>query len=100
MLRYHHVLKQVTDEDIGPVVIYLDNMSAIDLAKNPVFHGRSKHIDIRYHFIRECVEKGEIIVKHVCSEQQRADCLTKPLAAVKFERMRNLLGIKELIRQV
>ncbi|XP_074327032.1 secreted RxLR effector protein 161-like [Apium graveolens] len=53
-----NLLNQVTEEDIGPMVIFIDNKSAIDLAKNPVFHGRSKHIDIRYHFIRECVERG------------------------------------------
>lgn len=73
-------------------MLHIDNKSAIDLAKNPVFHGRSKHIDIRYHFIRECVERGEIVVKHVSTELQRADILTKALATVKFERMRSLLG--------
>lgn len=94
------LLSQVTGECINPVVLYLDNKSAIDLAKNPVFHGRSKHMDIRYHFIRECVEKGEIIVKHVSTDMQRADSLTKALTVVKFERMCKLHGIKELHGQV
>lgn len=71
-----------------------------DLAKNPVFQGRSKHIDIRYHFIRECVERGEIIVRHVASEEQRADILTKALPVVKFEKMRALLGVKNLQKDV
>lgn len=53
-----NVLSQITSKVIGPVTLYIDNMSAIDLANNPVFNGRSKHIDIRYHFIRECVERG------------------------------------------
>lgn len=74
--------------------------SAIDLAKNPMFHGRSKHIDIRFHFIRECVERGEVVLKHVCSNDQRADILTKGLATIKFENMRKLLGVKNLSRQV
>lgn len=91
------LLAQITEYDIGPVTLFIDNKSAIDLAKNPVFHGRSKHIDIRYHFIRECVENGEIIVKHVRSEEQRADLLTKALAAVKFETMRNLLGVVKCV---
>lgn len=78
------------------MTLYIDNKSAIDLAKNPVFHGRSKHIDIRYHLIRECVEKGEIIVKHISSEHERADSLTKALAAAKFETMRKLLGVQDL----
>lgn len=92
------MLSNVTGEKVGPVVLYIDNKSAIDLAKNPVFHGRSKHIDIRFHFIRECVERGEVIVKHVRTDLQRADCLTKALALVKFEKMRKLLGVQELMK--
>lgn len=95
-----NLLAEVTGKSEGPVVLYIDNKSAIDLAKNPVFHGRSKHIDIRYHFIRQCVEKGEIVLKHVSSENQRADVLTKFLAAFKFERLRNLLGVKDLTAKV
>ncbi|XP_074337179.1 secreted RxLR effector protein 161-like [Apium graveolens] len=90
------VLSQILDAKPGPVVIYIDNKSAIDLAKNPVFHGRSKHIDIRYHFIRECVDRGDIIIKHVCSSEQRADVLTKALPKSQFEKMRQLLGIRNM----
>ncbi|XP_074336169.1 secreted RxLR effector protein 161-like [Apium graveolens] len=50
------VLSQVADIKPGLVVLYIDNRSTIDLATNPVFHGRSKHIDVRYHFIPDCVE--------------------------------------------
>ncbi|XP_074360629.1 secreted RxLR effector protein 161-like [Apium graveolens] len=59
------LLSQIAKINVGPVTLFIDNQSAIDLAKNPVFHGRSKHIDIRYHYIRECVENGEIEVKHL-----------------------------------
>lgn len=95
-----NLLGKITGEDVGPVILYIDNKSAIDLAKNSVFHGRSKHIDVRYHFIRECVERREIVIKHVSSDLQRADILTKGLSTVKFERMRKLLGVKELDKQV
>lgn len=78
----------------------IDNRSAIDLAKNPMFHGRSKHIDVRFHFIRECVERGEVVLKHVSSADQRADIMTKALAKLKFEKMRNLLGVKKLVEHV
>ena len=91
-----NLLRQITDMEHDPVVIYIDNKSAIDLAKNPVFHGRSKHIDIRYHFIRECVDRGEIVVKHIRTEEQRANVLTKAMTTVKFERMCVLLGVKKL----
>lgn len=93
-----NVLRRITSESIGPVILCIDNRSAIDLAKNHVFHGRSKHMDIRYHFIRECVERGEVVLKHVSSSDQRADIMTKAMATIKFERMCNLLGVKELIR--
>lgn len=83
---------QLTNERHGPVVIYVDNKSAIDLA-NPVFHWRSKHIEIRYHFIRECVEQREIVIKHVITEKQWVDVLTKAMLTTKFERMRALLGL-------
>lgn len=92
-----NLLKRITHDNIGPVVLCIDNRSAIDLAKNPPFHGRSKHIDIRYHFIRECVEQGEVVLKHVSSNDQRADIMTKAFATIKFEKMRDLLGVKELI---
>ncbi|XP_074373621.1 secreted RxLR effector protein 161-like [Apium graveolens] len=50
------VLSYISEVKAGPVILYVDNRSVIDLTKNPVFHGRSKYIDVRYHFIRESVE--------------------------------------------
>lgn len=81
------LLSQITNRKSNPVVIYIDNKSAIDLAKNPVFHGHSKHIDIRYHFIRECIERGVIVIKQISTGEQRADVLTKAMTTAKFERM-------------
>lgn len=92
------LLSHITDTTPGPVNLYIDNKSAIDLAKNPVFHGRSKHIDVRYHFIRECVERGEIVINHISSDKQCADILTKAMAIAKFEEMRSLLGMKNLAK--
>ncbi|XP_074351935.1 secreted RxLR effector protein 161-like [Apium graveolens] len=92
------LLAQVTGQYIPPVMLFIDNKSAINLAKNPVFHGRSKHIDVKFHFIRECIENGDIIVKHVCSEEQRADSLTKALSVVNFEKMRSILGVKRCVQ--
>ncbi|XP_074361822.1 secreted RxLR effector protein 161-like [Apium graveolens] len=87
------LLSQITGEETGPVTIYIDNRSAIDLEKNPVFHSRSKHINIRYHFIRECIENEEIVVKHVRTDEQRANSLTKALTTFKFEKMIKLPGV-------
>ncbi|GJU50602.1 zinc finger, CCHC-type containing protein [Tanacetum coccineum] len=90
------LLTEITKQRVPPVTLFVDNQSALELMKNPVFHGRSKHIDIRYHFIRECVENGEITLSHVCGKKQKADILTKALARVKHEEMRSLIGIKKV----
>lgn len=72
----------------------VDNKSAIALAKNPVYHDRSKHIDTRYHFIRDCVQVGSIDLVYVNTEVQLADMLTKPLGRQRFEELREKLGMK------
>ncbi|KAD4585749.1 hypothetical protein E3N88_23350 [Mikania micrantha] len=68
------------------VTIEVDNQSALALMRNPVFLGRSKHIDTRYHFIRECVENGKIKVKHVSGAEQKADVLTKALPRLNMKK--------------
>ncbi|KAG6520324.1 hypothetical protein ZIOFF_017373 [Zingiber officinale] len=83
---------ELTGVEPKPVTLFVDNKSAIALMKNPVFHGRSKHIDTKFHFIRECVEKGQIEVEFVNTGEQRADVLTKALSGVKLAAMRQLLG--------
>ncbi|GJW14184.1 zinc finger, CCHC-type containing protein [Tanacetum coccineum] len=77
------LLSELTGWEEKRITLKVDNVSAIALVRNPVFHGRSKHIDIRYHFIRECVENGHINVEHVSGELQRADILTKALPRLK-----------------
>ena len=69
-----------------------DNSSAIALSKNSVFHKRTKHIDTKFHFIRELVNNGEIVLQHCIIEDQFADILTKPFAQKSFEQFRKCLG--------
>lgn len=78
--------------------LLIDNKSAIALAKNPVHHDRSKHIDVKFHFIRDCIEQGQVEVDHVGTEQQLADILTKALGRVRFVEMRQKMGVSEIIR--
>ncbi|KAG6479847.1 hypothetical protein ZIOFF_063322 [Zingiber officinale] len=87
---------ELTGEKPKPVTLFVDNKSAIALMKNPVFHGRSKHINTRFHFIRECVENGQIVVEFINTGEQRADVLTKALPGVKLVVMRQLLGVRDL----
>ncbi|GJV17811.1 ribonuclease H-like domain, reverse transcriptase, RNA-dependent DNA polymerase [Tanacetum coccineum] len=90
------LLSKLTHSQEKKVTIMVDNKSAIALMKNPVFHGRSKHIDTKYHFIRECVEREDIQVEFVSGEHQKADILTKALPKIKFLTMRQLIGLKDL----
>jgi len=79
----------------GATQIYVDNKSAIELAKNPVNHERSKHIDVRFHFIREQVKEGSVELVHVASKEQATDIFTKPLPTVLFEKGKKMLGMKD-----
>jgi hypothetical protein len=78
------------------VVIYCDNLSSIQLARNPMFHARTKHIEVHYHFIREKVLAGEIDLIYVSIEDQVADIFTKVLGAEKHRQFRIMLGVMEL----
>ena len=79
----------------SPTVVYCDNISAIKLSKNPVMHGRSKHIDIRFHFLRDLVRDGLVEIIQCSTQEQVADVLTKPLKLDVFLKMRGLLGVCE-----
>lgn len=72
---------------------YMDNQSAIKLVKNPELHKRTKHIDVRYHFIREKYERNEFVLEYVSSNDQLADVFTKPLARNKFEFFREKMNV-------
>ena len=74
----------------------IDNKSAIQLSKNPVFHDRSKHIETRFHFIRDCVAEEKISVEYIVTEDQLADVLTKPLPRVKFQELRTRAQVSQI----
>ncbi|KAJ1257159.1 hypothetical protein BS78_K195200 [Paspalum vaginatum] len=74
----------------------MDNQSAIALSKNPVLHDRSKHIDTKFHFIRECAEKGDINIEFAGTHDQLADILTKSLGMKAFQGLRERIGVIKL----
>ncbi|CAL9026844.1 unnamed protein product [Prunus brigantina] len=74
--------------------LFCDNMSAISMAKNPVFHQRTRHINRRYHFIREALQEGVINMQFCRSEEQLADIFTKALPKDRFKYLRSKLGVK------
>ena len=76
-------------------IIQCDNQSCIKLSVNPVFHNRSKHIEILYHYIRDMVDKDVIKLIYISIEEKNADIFTKPLAKLKIEYLRNKLGMNK-----
>ena len=79
-----------TDE---PVVVRMDSTSAMALIRNPVSHQRTKHIDIKYHFVRNLVVEGKIEIEYVPSEDNLADVFTKPVSLAVFTNL-----VKDLVR--
>eukprot|EP00253_Pinus_taeda_P002163 PITA_02163 len=89
------MLKSLCQEQAKGTVIFCDNSSAIAISKNYVFHKRTKHIDTKFHYIRELVNNGEIVLVHYRTQEQVADILTKPLGQKSFEFFRKCLGMAD-----
>jgi len=70
-----------------------DNQGALALAVNPSYHARTKHIRVRHHFVRECVDIGNVQLEYVPTNDQVADILTKELPEVKHEKFRKMMGV-------
>jgi hypothetical protein len=90
-------LRQLYCDLVGPLdsptILYCDNNGAIATTKDQVFHDRSKHIDVKYHYIRERQEDKDIEVKYLSTKNMAADCLTKSLPRIKLEECLKLMGL-------
>ncbi|KAL0307493.1 UNVERIFIED_CONTAM: Copia protein [Sesamum angustifolium] len=78
------------------VVIYCDNTAAIAYAKDPKYHGRTKHIDTRYHFIRDSIAQEEVVLRHIPTDDMIADLFTKPLPRDAFHRHVRSVGLRRI----
>ncbi|MEO0684489.1 MAG: Ty1/Copia family ribonuclease HI, partial [Cyanobacteria bacterium J06649_11] len=89
------LLNNIGFKQTKPTKLYEDNQGAIGLSKNPKLNSRTKHIDIKFHYVREAVETNIVNVKYCLTENMTADIFTKSLARVKFEKFRDMLGVKK-----
>ena len=87
------ILRKLGYEGNISTTIFCDNSSTIKLSKNPVMHGRSKHIDVRFHFLRELAQGGVVQLKYCGTQEQVADVLTKPFKLESFQKLRDQLGM-------
>ena len=89
------LLKDLQVEVSDPTTIYYDNLSTIQLARNPVLHARTKHIEVYYHFVCERVLFGEVELIHVLTDRQTV-IFTKPLGLDKLRQFLGVLGLQHL----
>jgi hypothetical protein len=83
--------------DDEKILIHCDNSSSIKLTKNPILHGRCKHIDVRFHFLRDLAKDNVIELVHCKTQDQIADIMTKPLKFEAFSKLRNSLGVVNVV---
>jgi hypothetical protein len=91
----HKILTDLFDHEMDPTTIHCDNKSCVKLSNNHVFHDRSKHIEIKYHYIRDMVQRKTIQVQYLPTNEQIANIFTKLFAKTKFEYFRERLGLVE-----
>ncbi|GAU27929.1 hypothetical protein TSUD_160240 [Trifolium subterraneum] len=96
-LWLRNVLSHLGIGQESTTLIHCDNSSSIKLSKNPILHGRCKHIDVRFHFLRDLTKDGVIEMIHCKSEEQLADMMTKPLKIDTFCRLRDSIGVNEMM---
>ena len=75
------------------VTLYYDSMVALAYAKDLKYHGKTKHIQIRYHFVRDMITQNEVVLKHIPTNEMEADPFTKPIARDAFVRHVRSLGL-------
>jgi hypothetical protein len=90
------LLSELTSVEARPPALKVDNKPAIALSKNPVLHDRSKHIDIKFHFLRDYIDGGHLVIEFVETRRQLADILTKSLGRLRFLELRGMIGMVEV----
>ena len=88
------------EEITKPMILYYDNTSAIDISKNLVMHAKTKHIAIKFHYVRELVEDKQVKMEYIYTKEQIANIFTKPLPKDAYEYLRGKLGVEPLSQTI
>ena len=94
VLWLRRLMEELQEAQQEPTLLLCDSQGALALQRNPVFHNRTKHIDIQYHFVREKICEGNVKFEYVPTQEQVADFLTKALPRDSFEKLRGAAGLK------
>jgi DNA integrity scanning protein DisA with diadenylate cyclase activity len=81
---------------LASTVIYCDNQSCMKLLENSVFHDMSNHIEIKYYFLHDKVQRKEVVLQYISNNEKTVDILTKSLSKIKFAQLRDKLGLVEV----
>lgn len=90
------LLEGINEKFTESVTIFCDNTSAINISKNPIMHSKTKHISIKYHYLREEAQEKKVVLEYVSTKKQIVDIFTKPLPKDTFEYLRSKLGVLPL----
>lgn len=87
------IFEKLSQLQSGCTTIFCDNSSTLNLSRNPVMHGQSKHIDVHFHFLRDLTKEGTVELVFCGTQEQQADVMTKPLKPEPFQKLRDRLGV-------
>jgi hypothetical protein len=90
------IISNLFDQVPNSTIIHCDNQSCIRLSEHPMFHEWSKHIEIKYYFIQDKFQEGEVKLQYIPTDEKTTNILTKPLSRIKFVYFRDKLGIVEI----
>ena len=96
LIRLHQLLIDTNENSVNPMTIFEDNQSTIAMTRNPQHHGRAKHLDIKFHYIREMVTMNKIELKYYKSDEMIADMLTKGIGKIQFAKLRNMIVLRNI----